>query len=167
MKKSFLLFILLGATTVAFSQKFGYINSQELLVSLPEIKAADTELETYQKQLMAVGQGKVAEFEAEYKKYAEDAQKGILSQVQQQTKEAELTKKQEEIQKYEYEVQTQLTTKREELYKPILDKVKATIDAYGKENAYTMIFDTSAGMILHALDTDNLLPALKTKMGLK
>ena len=42
---------------------------------MPEVKAADNELETYQKQLVTIGQGKVAEFETEYKKYAEDAQK--------------------------------------------------------------------------------------------
>jgi outer membrane protein len=167
MKKSLLLLILVAASTMIYGQKFGYINSQELLVNLTEVKAADTELETYQKQLLAVGQTKVQEFEAEYKKYAEEAQKGLLSAVQTQTREADLAKKQEEIQKYEVEVQTKLGAKREELYKPILDKVKMAIETYGKENGYTMIFDTGAGMILHALESDNLLPALKTKLGIK
>lgn len=167
MKKNLFLLILLSISTLTFAQKFGYVNSQELLVSMPEIKAADTELETYQKQLLAIGQGKVAEFETEYKKYSDDAQKGILSQVQIQAKEIELQKKQEDIQKYEYEIQTQLSTKREELYKPLLDKVKVAIESYGKENGYTMIFDSSAGSILHAMETDNLLQVLKTKLGVK
>ena len=167
MKKHLFLLLFVGITSMTYSQKFGFVNSQELLVSLPEVKAADTELETYQKQLMAVGQGKVAEFETEYKKYSEDAQKGILSQVQVQAKEAELQKKQEEIQKYEYEMQGQLSAKREELYKPVLDKVKMAIESYGKENGYTMIFDSSAGSILHAMDSDNLLGAIKAKLGIK
>lgn len=167
MKKNLFLLVILAFSSAAFAQKFGYVNTQELLVSLPEVKAADNELETYQKQLLSIGQGKVAEFEAEYKKYAEDAQKGILSQVQIQAKEAELTQKQEEIQKYEVEVQSQLAAKREELYKPILDKVKNTIDAYGKENGYTMIFDSSAGAILHAMESDNLIGALKAKLGVQ
>lgn len=154
-------------TISSYGQKFGYVNSQELLLSLVEVKAADNELETFQKQLMAVGQQKVAEFEAEYKKYNEDAQKGILSQVQMQTKEGELAKKQQEIQQYEVEIQNKLGQKREELYKPILDKVKSAIDTYGKENGYTMIFDSSAGAILHAVDTDNLIAPLKAKLGVQ
>jgi outer membrane protein len=167
MKKIFFLLTILSSSIIGFSQKFGYVNSQELLLSIPEVKAADTELETFQKQLMAIGQTKVKDFEAEYKKYGEDAQKGILSQVQTQAKETELMAKQEEIQKYEYEVQSKLGTKREELYKPLLDKVKAAIDAYGKENSYTMIFDSSAGTILHAIESDNLLAPLKLKLGVK
>ncbi len=167
MNKLFFLLTILSSSLVGFSQKFGYVNSQELLISMSEVKAADTELETYQKQLMAIGQSKVQEFEGEYKKYQEDSQKGILSQVQIQAKEAELVKKQEELQKYEYEIQTQLAAKREELYKPLLDKVKQAIDAYGKDNAFTLIFDTSAGTILHAQEADNLLIPLKTKLGIK
>ena len=94
MKKNLFLLMLLAFTSVVNGQKFGYINTQELLVSMPEVKAADNELETFQKQLLTIGQNKVAEFEAEYKKYAEDAQKGVLSQVQSQAKEADLAKKQ-------------------------------------------------------------------------
>jgi outer membrane protein len=151
----------------SFGQKFGYVNTQELVSSMPEVKAADTQLETHQKMLMANGQAKVGEFEAEYKKYMDDAQKGILSQVQIQEKEAQLLKKQEEIQKMENDMQIELTKKREELYKPLLDKVAEVIKAYGKENNYTMIFDSSIGSILHAAESDNLIAPLKLKLGIK
>ena len=56
--------------------------------------------------------------------------------------------------------------KREELYQPILDKVNNTIKKYGEDNGYTMIFDTSVGGILHGTESDNLLAALKTKLGI-
>jgi outer membrane protein len=146
------------------AQKFGYVNSQELLVSMPEVKAADSELEAFQKQLVTVGQNKMKDLQEEYNKYVEDSQKGVLSQVQAQSKEEELGKKNQELQAYEAEVQQKLTIKRETLYKPILDKVKAAIELYGKENSYTMIFDTSAGAILHALDSDNLMEPIKAKL---
>lgn len=167
MKKFFFLLVMVSASTMMFGQKFGFVNTQELLLSLPEIKAADNTLETHQKMLITQGQTKVQEFEAEYKKYGEDAQKGILSQVQIQAKEAELMKKQEEIQKFEVQVQQDLGKKKEELYKPILDKVSELIKTYGKENGYTMIFDSSVGSILHAADSDNLLAPLKLKLGVK
>ena len=53
------------------------------------------------------------------------------------------------------------------MYKPILDKVKMAIETYGKDNGYTMIFDSSAGAILHATETDNLINPLKAKLGVQ
>ena len=164
MKKYLLLSLVLCAVNMLSAQKFGYVNSQELLVSLPQIKTADTEIETFQKTLMDKGQKMVSEFETEYKAYMEEANKGLLSKVQMQQKEEVLTGKQQSIQSYEQEVQAQLTTKRGSPYKPILDQVTNTIKTYGKTNEYTLIFDTSTGNILHALDTDNLFEVIKAEL---
>lgn len=165
MKKGLLFALLLiGLAVTSNAQKFGYVNSQELLVSLPEIKAADTELETYQKQLISRGQTKVQAWQQKVEQYRRDAEAGKLSQVQAQQMEATLAEEQTSIQKYEIEVQEKIMKKRETLYKPILDKVKNAIESYGKANGYTMIFDTSSGSLLHAAESDNLLEAIKAKL---
>jgi outer membrane protein len=167
MKKLFILFVTVGFAQVAMAQKFGYVNSQELLVALPEVAKADASLDSMQTQLVTKGQDMMKEFETQYKAYMEDSQKGLLSNVQKQKKEEELTQKQQGLQAYEQEVQGKLALRREQLYKPILDKVSDSIKAYGKEMGYTMIFDTSAGMLLYSIEADNLLPALKTKLVIK
>ena len=164
MKKIFSLIAAFVLTSVVYGQKFGYINTQELLSGMAEIKAADTELEAHQTQLVSKGQVMVKDFEAAYKAYMEEANKGLISKVQMQKKEEDLSKKQTEIQNYEQEIQANLGKKREDLYKPILDKVTATIKAYGKDNGYTMIFDTSAGMLLYAVDAENLMDVIKKKL---
>lgn len=164
MKKIFSLLTALVLTSAVYAQKFGYINTQELLSGMTEIKAADTELEAHQTQLVAKGQVMVKDFETAYKAYMEEANKGLISKVQMQKKEEELTQKQTAIQTYEQEIQTKLGQKREELYKPILDKVTETIKSYGKENGYTMIFDTSAGMLLYAVEAENLMDVIKKKL---
>jgi outer membrane protein len=155
---------LLGNSVESSAQKFGYINAQELLAELEEVKEANKELEVYQSQLLARGQQMMQDFETDYRKYMEEAQAGTLSKVQAQKREETLVQKQEEIQNYEQEVQEKLGKKRETLYKPILDKAKNVIEAYGKENGYTMIFDISSGFILHALEGDNLMDVIKEKM---
>jgi len=152
------------AGTSLFSQKYGYINSAELLIGLSEVKAADTSLETYQKQLMAKGEQMVKALQTKYQTVSAEVQKGTMSQIQIQQKEQELQTEQQKIQTYEVEVQQKLAQKREELYKPILDKVKDVIIAYGKAEGYTMIFDTSTGGLLHANDSDNLLSVIKAKL---
>ena len=87
-------------------------------------------------------------------------------QMQQQQKEGALAMEQQKIQEYEYEVQTLVTQKREELYAPILEKVRVTIEQIGKDEGYTMIFDSSAGGILSADEGDDILSLVKTKLGI-
>jgi outer membrane protein len=157
---------ILLSTTAVQAQKFGYLNTQELLVNMPELKIADIQLDAMQKDLVAKGEEMVVRFETEYKAYMAEANNGTLSKVQMQQKEEALVKKQEELKAYEGEIQTKLEAKRQELYKPILDKVKMEIEKVGKEGNYTMIFDTAQGMILHAAESENLLPLLKSRLGI-
>jgi outer membrane protein len=146
-------------------QKLGYINTQELLASMSDMKLADNQVQLLQNELVAKGEEMVIKFEDEYKAYMNERNSGVLSQIQMQQKEEVLIGKQDEIKKFEAEIQQKIAMKREELYKPILDKVKAEIEKMGKDGGYTMIFDSSAGTILHAADTENLLPAIKAKLG--
>lgn len=148
------------------AQKLGYINTQELLSNMSEMKLADNQVTALQNDLIAKGEEMVIKFEADYKAYMTEANSGTLSKVQMQQKEEVLVGKQNDIKKYEAEIQQKVTAKREELYKPVLDKVKAEIEKLGKEGGYTMIFDSSTGMILHAAETENLMPVLKTKLGI-
>ncbi len=148
------------------AQKFGYVNTQELLANMPDMKLADNELQKMQNDLVAKGEELVIKFEAEYKKYMAEANSGTLSKVQMQQKEEVLVAQQEEIKKFETDIQQQLANKREDLYKPIIDKVKEEIDKLGKDGGYTMIFDASGGMILHAAESEDLMPLLKTKLGI-
>lgn len=167
MKRTFLTFIMICTGLLTMSaQKFGYVNTQELLVGMSEMKLADNQLQALQNELLAKGQEMVIKFEDEYKAYMNEASGGTLSKVQMQQKEEVLVAKQEEIKKYEAEIQQKVAEKREMLYKPIIDKVKAEIEKLGKEGGYTMIFDMSLGMILHATESENLMPVLKTRLGI-
>ncbi|HPK10393.1 MAG TPA: OmpH family outer membrane protein [Saprospiraceae bacterium] len=167
MKKT-LVILIFGFLTLSSvsAQKFGYVNSQELLASMPDVKNADNQLKSFQDPLIKKGQDMVDALEAEYGKYMEDVNNGLLSNVQRQQKEQDIQSKQVNIQNYQAEVQEKILKKREELYQPILDKVNNTIKKYGEDNGYTMIFDTSVGGILHGTESDNLLAALKTKLGI-
>lgn len=148
-----------------WSQKFGHINSQQLLIESPLVKAADTKIQTYQADLISKGEAMVKKFEAEYQTYVKDREAGTLSQIQIQQRESGLQATQQTIQKYEVEIQQKLAMKREELYKPILDKVKIAMDAIGKDGGYAMIFDTSTNGLLFAMEGEDLLGKVKTKLG--
>jgi outer membrane protein len=48
---------------------------------------------------------------------------------------------------------------------PIMDKARKAIEAVGKENGYQYIYDAAG--LLYAQDSDNVLPLVKAKLGLK
>jgi len=148
------------------AQKFGYVNSQQVLVESPEIKAADQQLQTFQQGLITQGEAMVKSFEAKYNAYVNEANQGTLSKVQMQQKEGELGLEEQNIKKFELEVQQKILAKRDELYRPVLERIKNVLDKIGSENGYTMIFDSSAGGLLHALPGDDLMPLLRQKLGM-
>lgn len=166
-KKTIITFMLSAfvMASSAFAQKFGHINSQQLLLESPLVKAADAKLKTFQDDLISKGQTMVQKFESEYNKYVAEVQAGGLTKVQMGQREAELGKSQETIKNFEVEVQQKIAQKREELYKPILDEAKVAIDAVGKEGNYTMIFDTGTNGLLFAIEGEDILPKVKTKLG--
>ena len=162
---SIVAFFLFTAAHLA-GQKFGHLNSTQIIASLPEVKAADSEIESYQKQLVDRGQAMVKEFEAAYAAYGEKANKGELSAVQMQQEEAKLNAQNQQIQQYEVEVQQLLITKRQEVYQPILDKVQQVVNQIGKEEGYTMIFDTANGAIVFVPEGEDLMTKVKAKLGI-
>ena len=158
------LFIFFSSSFVT-AQKFGYLNSTELLSVHPYVKGADSILVIYQNQLMADGQKLVNSFQSSYEAYVKEANAGNLSKIQMQEKENELGIEQNKIRDYETEMQQKIMQKREELYKPILDNIQEAINAVGKENNYTFIFDSGTGGILFAETADNVLELVKAKLG--
>jgi outer membrane protein len=159
-------FLLILLPAVSQGQKLGYVNSQEILSKMTEVKIANIQLESYEKELAAKGEQMVLLFENQYKLYMNDVNAGILSKVQMAQKEEELIKKQEEIKNYESEMEMLLEKKQAELFEPIMSKIKDEINKIGKEGNYSMILDSSQGLLLHATETENLAPLLKTKLSI-
>ena len=149
------------------AQKLGFINSTELLLMHPQVKNADSLLNVYQNELMIAGQKLVDQFQKNYDDYMKEANSGNLSKIQMAEKETALTEEQNKIRDYETEMQQKILKKREDLYKPILDKIQMAINEVGIENQYTFIFDSGTGGILFADKGDNVIDLVKAKLGFK
>ncbi len=167
MKKIFFAFVLAVFALSAFAQKVGHVNTGILLEAMADVKAADSQLETLQKQLVSKGEGMVKAFQTEYEAVRAEVNAGKLNPKQQQEKQALLQKKQQEIQAYEQKVQNDVLKKREELLKPILDKVDKAIKEVGKEGDFLFIFDTAIpNVILFADEPLDVTDKVKTKLGI-
>lgn len=148
------------------AQKYGYVNSAELLANLPEVKKADASLTTLQKQMQSKGQEMVTELQAKYEKLGQQEKQGVLSPKQLQEQANVLRAEEQEIGKYEQEMMATINSKRETLLKPILDKVNNVINEVAKSNGYSMILDSSTGVILYAEESADITAQVKAKLGI-
>ncbi|MBK7698669.1 MAG: hypothetical protein IPJ39_08055 [Saprospiraceae bacterium] len=76
------------------------------------MKLADNQVQALQNDLVAKGEEMVIKFEADYKAYMTEANSGTLSKVQMQQKEEVLVAKQNDIKKYETEIQQKSVLKK-------------------------------------------------------
>jgi outer membrane protein len=168
MKRILLIALLFaGGLSAAHGQKYGHLNFGNMLSLMPQTKTADEQLEAFQKGLVAKGEQMAVEFKGNVAKYIAESQTGTMSPKIQQERQAALQKEQDAIKAYEEDVARQVEAKREELLKPIVETLEKTIQEVAKENGFTLVFDTGTfNAILHARDTDDLMPLVKKKLGI-
>jgi outer membrane protein len=169
MKKFVLFFalgLLLGITNLkAQTVKLGYVNSQELLQLMPEVSKADTALKVYAKSFQDQLDAMSKEYDKKVKEF-QDSEK-TMSDAVKEVKYKEIQQLQERMQSTNESAQEKVSTKRQELYKPLLEKADKAIKDVAKEKGYSYVFDASAGTLLFANDSDNILPLVKAKLGIK
>jgi outer membrane protein len=165
MKKITFLFLISLITLSAFSQnKFGYIDSQELLMLMPERKTAESEVQSFAKSL----ESQLAAMTAEYQESVQDYQSNEASYTDliKQDKIAEITGLEQRIQAFQQNAQQSLQKKEQELLEPILSKARSAIEEVAIEGNFTYIFDKSVGSILYAKESENILSLVKKKLKL-
>jgi len=159
-------FALLFICGNAMAQKIGHINSAELLPMMTEYKAAETSMETYQKQKKTQLENKYSTYQTQMQTFIDQRQKGSLSPMDEQTKAAEIQGMETELATLEQQIQIDIAKKQEELLVPIQNRAIQAIQDVASEQGYTYVIDSSAGQLLVFPDSDNLLPAVKTKLGI-
>ena len=158
--------MIMALTISASAQKFGHLNSSLMLQDHPKVQEADVILEEFQKAELAELQKKAEVFDASYKAFLTEYNQGNLSQVRSAELQKELTAEQEKLKEMETTAQYKLQLKRQQLLEPILKELDEAIRAYGTENGFTMIFDTSVmGTIVFAEESQDLTAAIKQKVG--
>ena len=148
MKQVLMVIGMVAAISVTgFAQKFGHIDSQEILLSMPERADAQTTIEA-----------RAAEYEAEIgrmqqdlqTKFAEYQAKGeTWPDAIRQQKGRELQSLDQGMQEFGATVQNELAQLEQQLLMPMIERVQEAINEVGSENGFTYIFDTSSGATVY------------------
>jgi len=164
--KKLIIFCFLALLTLCtFAQnKFGYIDSSELLSLMPEKKKAEGELQTFAKSLESQLGAMQAEYQASVQDY--QANEATYDDLVKQDKISEITNLEQRIQAFQQNAQNALQKKEQELLEPILAKARTAIEDVAKEGKFTFIFDSSMGSILYADENENVMLLVKKKLGL-
>lgn len=167
MKKSIIIALLALMPFGAYAQKFGHINSADLIPMMQEYKSAQTELETLQTQYKE----ELDYMQNEYNKKIEDyeAQRETMPENIRARREQEIMESQQKMSQYYQDCQVNLEQKSNALMGSIQSKVLKAIQTVGEEGAYVCIFDISGGVVPYVSSTltTDVTEAVKAKLGIK
>ena len=156
----------LGGTAMAQKNiKLGHINSNDLMQIMPGRDSAQAVLQGEVTELEETLKSMQAEAEKRYNDYV--ANQAGWTELIRQTKQREIQDMSARIQEFQENAQKQLQEREAELLKPIIDRAKKAIEDVAIEGGYTYVFDSGTGALLYSQDSEDLMPQVKKKLGLK
>jgi outer membrane protein len=134
---------------IAEAQKFGYIDSDFILSKMPEYKKAQDEID----QLSAAWEKEIADMqtkvEALYSSY--NAEQVLLTEEMKASRMDEIKKKETELKEYNKKVfgfGGLFFLKKQELVRPLQDKVWDAVEKVSKSNRLAIVFDKSGELVM-------------------
>ena len=161
MKKLITIVAVTLVTISTTAQKLGHINSQEMMVEMNEYKAAETELERYQGELMRELEMFATLIKQDEAKYIEDEPN--LTEEIKASRYQELMEKSQNFQGKQGEAEKKLQDKEAMLMQTVLKRIKEAVQKVANENSYTYVFDTSS---LHYAGGEDITVLLKKELGI-
>ncbi|MES2747273.1 MAG: OmpH family outer membrane protein [Bacteroidota bacterium] len=132
---------LFGAQTINAQAKVAHVDTNEIMSKMPAMLDAQNQLkklsETYDKEYKTL----VDEYQAKIKKY--DAEASTVTDAVNQTRQTEVQDMIKRINDFKETAQSDLQKKEGDLMKPILEKVKASIQKVGKAKGYQYVLNAT------------------------
>ena len=165
------LFVLLSITATA--QKIGYVDTEYILQNIPEYQDAQNEVEELSKPRQEDIEKQYADVDKMYKAYQADAV--LLPEDLKRKREEEIVaaeREVKELQRKRFGAEGDLFKKREELIKPIQEKIFNAIEGVATKKNYAFIFDKAGGPVIMFVDSkydisDEVLEQIGSIMGVR
>lgn len=139
MKKLLVALLVVVSTSAMAQQKFGHVNSQRLLDTMPSRKAA---IETLRK-FEIDGSKELEEMQADLEKsYADyDVKKNGMSPVIQKIEEEKIMRKQQSLQDREQSLNREMQAVSQDLNTPILDRIQRAVKIVAERKKLSYVID--------------------------
>jgi outer membrane protein len=153
---------LFGAQTMNAQAKVAHVDVNELTSKMPAILDAQKQLKKVEETYSADYKTMVDEYQAKAKKY--ETESATVSEAINQTRQVEMQDFGKRIGEFQETAQKELQKKESDLMKPLIDKVRASIQKVGKAKGYQYVLNGSDGSLLLA-DGPDLTADVKKDLG--
>lgn len=137
-------------TTVSLqAQRFAYVDMQYILENLPEYQEAQTQLDNIAEGWRAEVSTKMDEVDQMYRQF--QAEQVLLTEPMKRQRIEAIEQKEREVKEYQkskFGPEGELFERRQQLIKPIQDRVYDAIQELAREKGYDVIFDKSGEVMM-------------------
>jgi len=161
----FVAFALMMAFNTAQAQTVAHIDSEQLLMAMPETKAMETELKKVQQTYADEYNAQATALQAKLQKY--DTEAPTQTDAKNEERRVEVEGLKQKIQKYAQTADQEIQKKRFDLLKPIVEKAQKAVSDVAAEKSLKYVLDSSPGKGLIVFEGEDLLPTVKTKLGIQ
>ena len=151
--------------TTANAQKFGHVNTQQIMQAMPEITKVQADLKALGEQYEA--DQKAMQDEIQKKADALEKEQATLPENIKQRRQQEI---QDMIQKYQQSAQDNQQAfykAQQDKMQPIQSKIMDAIKAVGQEGNYVYIVEMGSQLYISSTLSDDVTAKVKAKLGIK
>lgn len=164
-----LLAIIITTAFAAQAQRYCIVDSKYILEKIPDYKNAQAFLDDQSKKWQAEIDTRMQEVDKLYRTY--QAERAMLSDEVRKKREDEITQKEKaakDLQKQRFGYEGDLFKKRQELVKPVQDRVYNAVQKMAQSRGFDMVLDKAGGVTLFYADpkldrSDDVLKLLGSK----
>lgn len=164
MIKRLLLAIMIALPMSVFAQKFGVINTQALMETMPEMKTVQEQMEASAKKYQAEFDKLKEEFDKKFTEF-----QALEESIPQTIKDRRMQEMQEldaKIQQFRETALQDQQRQQQQLMAPIQEKVMKAIQSVGDEGGFTFIFENMMP-VFTGKDVTDITESVKTRLGVK
>jgi outer membrane protein len=149
MKKILLIVVVSFLATTTQAQKFAYVDTDYILNKIPEFNQAQDKLDALSADWQKEIENKYADVDQMYRSYQQE--QVLLTDEMKVKREEAIIKKEKsakDLQQQYFGPEGELYIKRQELIKPIQEKIYDAIQQLAANNKYAIVFDSSSDLIM-------------------
>jgi len=149
LKKLFFFTLLFFTSFGLYAQKFAYVDTDYILTKVPEFVQAEEKINDFTEQWQSEIEAVYDEVEQMYRVYQSE-QVLLTNEMKLKREEAIISKEKsaQSLQQKYFGTNGELYKKRQELIKPIQDRIFDAVQQLAANNKYSVIFDASSDLIM-------------------
>lgn len=164
---TFSLLLFVGASASAQTMKFGHIDFQGLIQSMPEREVAQKAMAKMQTDLESQLSVMQKEYQTKGQEYVALVKQANVTDAIRQAKEADIQSLQDRISTFQQQAQDNLQKEESKQFQPVVEKARKAISDVAKEQGMLYVFEVNSVLYYNSAQSTDLMPLVKAKLGLK